>query len=86
MYHIQHLSIAKELGDRVGDGHAYGNLGNAYDCLGNFKKAVEYHNQDLSIAKEVGDGAGKGVPMAILAMLTVVWEILTSRKVPQPTS
>ena len=28
-YHNQRLSIAKEVGDRVGDGRAYGNLGNA---------------------------------------------------------
>ena len=59
-YHNQHLSIAKELGDRAGEGRAYGNLGNAYDSLGDFKQAVKYHNQDLSIAKELGDRAGEG--------------------------
>ena len=59
-YHNQHLSIAKELGDRAGEGSAYGNLGNAYQSLGDFKQAVKYHNQDLSIAKELGDRAGEG--------------------------
>ena len=59
-YHHQHLSIAKEVGDRAGEGRAYGNLGNAYQSLGNFKQAIEYHHQHLSIAKEVGDRAGEG--------------------------
>jgi hypothetical protein len=30
----QHLEIAKEVGDRVGEGRAYGGLGNAHDSLG----------------------------------------------------
>ncbi|XP_068696759.1 tetratricopeptide repeat protein 28-like [Montipora foliosa] len=60
-YHNQHLSIAKEVGDRAGEGRTYGNLGNAYDSLGNFKQAIEYNNQHLSIAKEVGDRAGEGI-------------------------
>ena len=33
-YHAQHLAIAKEVGDRAGEGGAYGNLGNAYPSLG----------------------------------------------------
>ena len=57
---FQDLTIAKELGDRAGEGRAYGNLGNAFGGLGNFKKAIEYHNQDLTIAKELGDRAGEG--------------------------
>ena len=48
------------MGDRAGEGGAYGNLGNAYQSLGDFPKAVEYHTKRLSIAKEVGDRAGEG--------------------------
>ena len=59
-YHNQRLSIFKEVGDRVGEGRAYGNLGNAYRSLGKFQEAINYHNQDLSIAQEVGDRAGEG--------------------------
>jgi hypothetical protein len=29
-HHTQHLAIAKEVGDRAGEGKAYGNLGDAY--------------------------------------------------------
>ena len=34
---------AKEVGDRAGEGRACGNLGNAYQTLGDFCKAAEYH-------------------------------------------
>ncbi|CAH3196420.1 unnamed protein product, partial [Porites evermanni] len=59
-YHERHLKISKEVGDRAGEGKAYCNLGNAYDSLGDFQKAIEYHERDLKISKEVGDRAGEG--------------------------
>ena len=55
-----HLTIAKEVGDRAGEGRAYCNLGNAYDSLGDFKQAIDYYMLHLTIAKEVGDRAGEG--------------------------
>ena len=48
------------MADRAGEGQAYRNLGNAYDSLGDFQKAIEYHKRHLKISKEVGDRAGKG--------------------------
>ena len=48
------------MGDKAGEGRAYGNLGIAYRSLGDFHKAIEYHECDLQIAKEVGDKAGEG--------------------------
>jgi len=33
-YHQQELAIAKEVGDRAGEGKAYGNLGNAHMSQG----------------------------------------------------
>ena len=59
-YYEKHLKIAIEIGDRAGEGGAYGNLGNAYHSLGDFRKAIEYHERDLEIAIEVGDQAGEG--------------------------
>ena len=59
-YHQRHLEIAKEVGDKVGEGISYGNLGNAYHSLGEFKTAIKYHQHHLEIAKEVGDKAGEG--------------------------
>ncbi|XP_066022688.1 tetratricopeptide repeat protein 28-like [Pocillopora verrucosa] len=55
-----YLKKAKEVGDKHGEGNAYGNLGNAYHRLGDLKKAIEYHNLHLKIAKEVGDKHGEG--------------------------
>ena len=52
--------MAKEVGFRSGEGSAYGNLGNAYHSLGDFKKAIDYHERHLKIAKEVGDRSGEG--------------------------
>ena len=43
-----------------GEGRTCGNLGNVYQSLGDYSKAIEYHTQDLAIAKEVGDRAVEG--------------------------
>ena len=51
-YHTQTLAIAKEMGDRAGEGRAYGNLGCAYQQQGDFSKGIEYNKQDMAIAKE----------------------------------
>jgi tetratricopeptide (TPR) repeat protein len=59
-YHTKDLAIKKEVGDRAGEGTAYGNLGNAYRSQGDFSKAIKYHAQCLAIAKEESDRAGKG--------------------------
>ena len=54
------MKIAIEIGDRAGEGGAYGNLGIAYKSLGDFRKAIEYHEKRLKIAIEIGDRAGEG--------------------------
>ena len=53
-YHKEHLAIAKEVGDRAGEGMTYGNLGNAYQSQGDYAKAIEYHGKHLAIAKGAG--------------------------------
>ena len=59
-YHGQHMAIAKEVGDRAGEGAAYANLGSTYTSSGGVSQAITYHTQDLAIAKQVGDQAGDG--------------------------
>ena len=59
-YHKKLLKTAKEIGDRDGEGAAYGNLGNSYQSLGDYQKAIEYHEKRLKIAKEIGDLVGEG--------------------------
>jgi len=67
-HHKEHLTMAKELGDRAEEGEAYGNLGNTYESQGDFSKAIKYHAQHLAIAKEVGDRAGEGKAYANLSI------------------
>ena len=40
-YHNLHLKIAKEEGDKHGEGNAYENLGKVYRSMGALKKAKE---------------------------------------------
>jgi CHAT domain-containing protein/tetratricopeptide (TPR) repeat protein len=56
----QALSIYRELKDRLGEGNALGNLGIAYDALGDYPKAIDYHQQSLKIAREIKDRNGEG--------------------------
>lgn len=53
-YYEQALVIAREIGDRRGEGSELGNIGLAYRDLGQVEKAIEYHEQALVIAREIG--------------------------------
>ena len=53
------MKIAIEIGDRAGEGGAYGSLGNAYRSLGEFRKAIEFLKKHLKIAIEIGDRPGE---------------------------
>ena len=35
---------------------AFGNLGNAFDSLGQYDKAIEFHTKQFNIARELGIG------------------------------
>ena len=54
------MKIAKEIGDRAGEGGAFGSLGIVYQSLGDYQKAIKYFEKDLKIAKELGRRAGEG--------------------------
>ena len=58
-YYEQALSIAREIGNRSGEGAWLGNLGNAYSALGEVDKAIGYYEQALSIARGIGDRHGE---------------------------
>ena len=55
------MKIAIEIGDRGGEGRAYGNLGGAYCSLGDYRKSTQYHEKHLKIAIEIGDRGGEGI-------------------------
>ena len=59
-YLKQQLVIAREIGDRQGEGNALGNLGSAYAALGRVEEAIGYHQQALVISREIGDRQSEG--------------------------
>jgi tetratricopeptide (TPR) repeat protein len=52
--------IAREIGDRRGEGIRLSNLGLAYAGLGDARKAIEHHEQALLISREIGYLRGEG--------------------------
>ena len=43
------------MGDRLGEGSAYGSLGNEHSNLGDFETAIKYNELHLKIAIEFGN-------------------------------
>jgi len=62
------LEAARRLKHRSSEGHALGNLGNAYEDLGETAKAIRYYEQVLAIARETGDRQGEGNAMGNLGI------------------
>jgi tetratricopeptide (TPR) repeat protein len=54
------LDIAREIGERDGEGQALGNLGVIYRELGKTSRAIEIFEQRLEIARELNDKRGEG--------------------------
>jgi tetratricopeptide (TPR) repeat protein len=54
------LAAARRLGHRSAEGAHLGNLGNAYQSLGEYRRAIEYYEQQLKITREVSDRRGEG--------------------------
>ncbi len=60
------LAAARRLQDRVGEGAALSNLGNAYRNLGETRSAIQLLEQALVIDREIGDRRGEGVDLGNL--------------------
>ena len=60
-YHEQALAIARNIGDRRGEGTALGNLGDAYHSLDENRRAIECQEEQLKIAREIGDRVGRAM-------------------------
>lgn len=50
----------------AGEGKANGNLGVAYNSLGEFRMAIKYHLKYLEIAMEIGDKLGEKMHIMVL--------------------
>jgi tetratricopeptide (TPR) repeat protein len=62
------LKIAREMGNRQGEGATLGNLGNAYLYRGQVEKAIKCHKDALVIAREIGDRSGEGNALGSLGL------------------
>ncbi|KGL99086.1 G-protein-signaling modulator 1, partial [Charadrius vociferus] len=58
-YHKHDLTLARTIGDRIGEAKASGNLGNTLKILGQFDEAVVCCQRHLDISQEQGDKVGE---------------------------
>ncbi|XP_039220103.1 G-protein-signaling modulator 1 isoform X4 [Crotalus tigris] len=58
-YHKHDLTLARTIGDRIGEGKASGNLGNTLKILGQFDEALVCCQRHLDISQEQGDKVGE---------------------------
>ena len=52
--------MQSRLETRAGEGRSYSNLGNCYNSLEQYDKAIQHHDKSLNIAEQIGDKAGEG--------------------------
>jgi tetratricopeptide (TPR) repeat protein len=60
------LALAREIGDREGEGVALGNLGNTSLSFGDAQRAIGYYEQQIEIMREIGDRRGQGTALGNL--------------------
>ena len=59
-YHKHDLTLARTMGDRLGEAKASGNLGNTLKVMGKFEEAVICCRRHLEICQEHNDRVGEG--------------------------
>ncbi|CBN56219.1 CHAT domain-containing tetratricopeptide repeat protein [Kamptonema sp. PCC 6506] len=64
----QALTIYREIGYRQGEAASLGNLGIAYQSLGQFQLAIDYHQQLLVIVREIGYRQGEAASLGNLGI------------------
>ena len=69
-YYDQHLEIAREIGDRRGEGNALDNLGSIYAALGEVRQAIKLMEAALKIFEQI-ESPDIESPRKILAELRI---------------
>ena len=54
-YHRQDLTIARQMGDKLGEAKACGNIGSALKAMEQFDEAIACCRMQLDLARELGD-------------------------------
>ena len=62
------LAAARQLKNRAAEGVHLGNLGIAYNSLGEYRHTIEYQNQALVILREIGDRRSEGAALGSLGL------------------
>jgi tetratricopeptide (TPR) repeat protein len=62
------LEITRQIGDRKGEASSLGNLGNAYQSLGEYQRAIDFHQQSLEITRQIGDRRGEALTLQNLGV------------------
>lgn len=68
-FHEAALILCRRTGDRLGEGRTLGNLGMAFERLGDLRRSGKLHKQWLRLAREVGDHEGEARALANLGDL-----------------
>ncbi|CAI5776605.1 G-protein-signaling modulator 2 isoform X1 [Podarcis lilfordi] len=58
-YHHHDLTLARTIGDQLGEAKASGNLGNTLKVLGNYEEAIVRCQRHLDISRELSDKVGE---------------------------
>ena len=66
------VSLAREIGDRHGEGAALGNLGIAHRRLGDVSQAIGFYEQQLVVVREIGDRRGESRALGNLGNIHIV--------------
>ena len=72
------VTSAREIGERASESAALGNLGLAYQDLGEPRHAIKLFEQDLEIARAAGDRKGEGVTLGNLG--NAYWQLGKTRR------
>jgi len=67
-YHQQSLELARKMGDLSSVAAALGNLGGAYQLMGQYEQAIVHHQQALIISREIGDRQSEGQDLGSLGV------------------
>lgn len=65
----QRLASNRELGDKAGEGKTLNDIGEVYQNLGQYSKALEYYQKALLIEKEIDDKAGEKTTLNNIAVV-----------------
>lgn len=68
-YHRQDLTIARQMGDKLGEAKACGNIGSALKAMGQFDEAIACCRMQLDLARELGDRVGLCVQTYVVCLL-----------------